>query len=403
MDRERQNGAQAEPSGEEAASSQTRLRELTRNLTERVKELKCLYGISHLFEDEKLTLDEILQGVINFVPPAWQFPEVTCARIKLKNREFVTANFRETAWKQSQDILVNGKRFGSIEVYYLEEMPPSDEGPFLKEERNLIYVIAERLGHTIGRNIAEKNVKFLYHRERELRQKLQQQMRVRVDFTRKLMHELKTPLTSLIAMSQLLNDETRGEKYEKLAKYIWESANNLNNRIEELHDVIRGETGILRLSPKQLKIGELLHSLVEETRPQTQQCGMTMELELEEDLPEAYADPERLRQVMLNLINNACKYAREGGKITIRGTRLEQAIQIEVKDYGPGIPSEIQATLFEPGYQVAYHEERTGGLGIGLALCKTLVELHGGRIWAKSRAGKGSSFYFTVPVKEVKS
>jgi hypothetical protein len=120
------------------SSSQAKLRELTSNLTERVKELNCLYGISHLFEDERLTLDEILQGVINFVPPAWQFPEVTCARIKLKNRGFVTPNFKETPWKQSQDILVNGKRFGTIEVYYLKEMPLFDEGPFLKEERNLL-------------------------------------------------------------------------------------------------------------------------------------------------------------------------------------------------------------------------------------------------------------------------
>jgi signal transduction histidine kinase len=232
---------------------------------------------------------------------------------------------------------------------------------------------------------------------------LQQQMRVRVDFTRKLVHELKTPLTSLIAMSQLLNDETRGEKYEKLARYIWESANNLNNRIEEMHDVIRGEIGILRLTQGQIQIGELLHSLVEETRAQTQQCGMTVELDLEEELPDAYADPDRIRQVMLNLINNACKYAQEGKKITVRATKLAQAVRIEVRDYGPGIPAEIQATLFEPGYQVPYHEERAGGLGIGLALCKTLVELHGGRIWAKSRAGKGASFYFTIPVKEQKS
>jgi signal transduction histidine kinase len=108
----------------------------------------------------------------------------------------------------------NGKRFGTIEVYYTEEKPDCDEGPFLKEERNLIYVIAERLGHAIERQIAEDNVKFLYHRERALREKLQSEMRVRVDFTRKLIHELKTPLTALIATSQLLYDEMQVRGWE---------------------------------------------------------------------------------------------------------------------------------------------------------------------------------------------
>lgn len=383
--------------------SETRLRELTHSLTERVKELNCLYSTSRLFENEKLTIEDILQGVIDSVPSAWQYPEITCARIKIKNNQFVTERFAETAWKQSQYIIVSGKRFGSIEVYYTAEKPDLSEGPFLKEERNLLNVIAERLGHTIERKMAERSIQFLYEQERKLREKLQAEMRVRVDFTRKLIHELKTPLTALIATSQLLYDETRGERVGKLAKYIWDGANNLNLRIDELHDVVRGETGILKLSLKPVDIKQLLQSLVNETQALAQQSGVSIELQVKGEIAQIYADPDRIRQVILNLVNNSIKYAREGRKIIIGATQLTAELQVEVRDFGPGIDAERQEQIFEPGYQQSHPEERSGGLGIGLALCRTLVELHGGRIWVKSKAGKGARFIFTIPVREVKT
>ncbi len=387
------------PEYPEVNNDETSLLELTRRLTERVKELNCLYGMSRLFEDEKLSTEDILKGALGVMPPAWQYPEITCVRIKAKNKEYATANFKETPWRQTQNITVNGKLFGAVEVYYLEERPELDEGPFLKEERNLIYIIAERLGHMIERQMAESNVKFLYHREKELREQLQSEMRVRVDFTRKLIHELKTPLTALIATSQLLYDETEGERLGRLAKYIWDGASNLNNRIDELHDVIRGETGILKINPQKINLSTLLHSLVEETHALCLQSGMKIDLFIEKDLPEVYADPDRIRQVVLNLINNAVKYAREGQLIRIEAISKPDAVQVEVKDYGPGISKERQGTIFEPGYQQKHAEERSGGLGIGLALCKIIIERHGGRIWVKSRPDKGTSFFFTIPLK----
>ncbi len=372
---------------------------LSHDLSERVKELNCLYGISRLFETGYNSLDEAMQAVVALIPPAWQYPEVTCARIKLKNAEFKTVNFKETRYKQSQDIVVNGKRFGTLEVCYLVEKPASDEGPFLKEERNLIRVIAERLGLIIERQISEDNLQSMYVRERELREKLQSEMKVRVDLTRKLIHELKTPLTALIATSQLLYDETKDGKMGRLARHIYDGANNMNRRIEELHDATKGEMGLLKLTLKRVDIEKLLNAILEETKPLAKQLNMTIELEIASPLVEVTADADRIRQVLLNLINNAMKYARDGKKVTIKAMEKSGAILIEVRDYGPGIPAEQKETLFEPGYQVAYREERSGGLGIGLSLCKMLVELHGGKIWAKSTVGKGSSFFFTLPLK----
>ena len=116
---------------------------------ERVKELNCLYGISSLVEKEGTSLEEILEGTVNLIPPAWQYPKITCARITLQHQTFKTDNFKETIWKQTAGIIVHGRRVGTLEVCYLEERPESAEEPFLKEEKSLIDAIAERLGRII--------------------------------------------------------------------------------------------------------------------------------------------------------------------------------------------------------------------------------------------------------------
>jgi len=135
------------------------LNKSTHDLGVRVKELNCLYKLSALIEQPGITLNEILQGAAEIFPSGWQYPEVACARIQLENSQFISRNFQETAWKQTSDIFVNGKASGAVEVYYLEEMPESEDGVFLKAERSLINAIAERLGHVIGRFIADEKIR----------------------------------------------------------------------------------------------------------------------------------------------------------------------------------------------------------------------------------------------------
>jgi len=125
-------------------------------LQERVKELSCLYAISALLELPDISSEEILKRIVVLIPPAWQFPEITAACIVLEGRTFQTARFRETSWMQAQQIIVHGKPVGQVQVCYLEERPASDEGPFLKEGRNLLNVIAERLGRITERKRAEE-------------------------------------------------------------------------------------------------------------------------------------------------------------------------------------------------------------------------------------------------------
>ncbi len=386
------------PAGPAAdAPTDARLRVLTHDLVERIKELNCLYGISRLVEQEGISLGDLLQRVVDLIPPAWQYPEVTSARIRIGSRQFTTAHFGETVWRQAETIVVNGRRAGTLEIFYLVEKPFEYEGPFLREERDLVHGIAERLGHIIESKRAEAALHTLYGRERKLRKSLQLEMQNKADFTRQLVHELKTPLTSLMATSQLLSEETKGTRLEKVAGYVWDSASSLNARIDELHDVIRGEIGNLKLERRPMLLDTLLNSVMEETRAFARQRNVSVQLELpSEGQREVFADVDRVRQVLLNLINNALKYAASGKRLVITAIPSDAVVTVEVRDFGPGIPREEMRRLFKPGYMVS-RTKSTGGLGIGLTLCKVIVELHGGEIWAESTLGRGSCFSFTLP------
>jgi DNA-binding CsgD family transcriptional regulator len=128
-------------------------------LRERIKELGCLYGIAQLMERHENSLDRLLQGTADLLPPSWQYPEVACARIIYEENSYMTAGYRETRYKQSADITVNRKRVGVVEVCYTKKMPRSDEGPFLKEERALINAVAERLGKAAEKMRAEEELR----------------------------------------------------------------------------------------------------------------------------------------------------------------------------------------------------------------------------------------------------
>jgi PAS domain S-box-containing protein len=137
-----------------------KVKELERKLGEREKELNALYGLSETVEKDDISLEEILKEVPSLLSASWQYPEITCARIVIGDKEFSTKNFSVTQWMQSSDILADGMKVGMIQIYYLEERPESDEGPFYKQERNLIDAIAERLGRIIERKQLEEETKY---------------------------------------------------------------------------------------------------------------------------------------------------------------------------------------------------------------------------------------------------
>jgi len=153
---------------EQKKKADSDLQKTVAELTERTKELNCLYKISRLVESRRHLLEELLGEIVNLIPPAWKYPEITCARIVWDGKEFRTKNFAATDWRLACDLLVKGKKSGRLEVYYLDQRPESEEGPFLREERNLINAIAERLGKTIERRQTETALQESEKRFRDL-------------------------------------------------------------------------------------------------------------------------------------------------------------------------------------------------------------------------------------------
>ncbi len=243
----------------------------------------------------------------------------------------------------------------------------------------------------------ERELQRLYTQEAELREQLEADMKARIEFTRALVHELKTPLTPMLTASDMLLDELKDDKLIKFARNINRGSKRLNTRIDELFDVARGEMGTLMLHFSEVEPSVLLKEVIDEITPMTSERSQSLELVTPGSLSTVQADDDRLRQIMNNLLINASKYTPKGGKITVTAMENEGLLNIEVRDNGPGISEEDQQNMFKP-----YFRSKTNtnsGLGLGLALSKRLVELHGGRIWVNSTPGKGSTFGFSIPLK----
>ena len=247
------------------------------------------------------------------------------------------------------------------------------------------------------RRQAEETLKHLYQQERELRQQLEQEMKKRVEFTRAIAHELKTPLTSLLASSDLLASEIDTEPLQTLARNIRQGASNLDSRINELLDLVRGEVGMLELKLEMVDLSQMLRDMADSMKPVALKRGQSLDLSLPPGLPVVRADPARLQQIVTNLLDNALKFTPPGGNVRLGAKRKDNDIVVEVRDTGRGISKDEQQSLFQP-HQLPKGES-SEGLGLGLALCKMLVELHGGKIWVKSSVGRGSTFGFSVPLE----
>jgi len=248
------------------------------------------------------------------------------------------------------------------------------------------------------RKRSEEKLQQAYEQERQLREQLELEAKRRVEFLRAMAHELKTPVTSMMASSELMTLELPEGPFLSLSKNINRSAEKLNKRIDELLDLARGEMAAIKLYCQPTDPLRLLSQVFDEIYPLLVEQGHTLAAQLPPSLPMIWADEDRLEQVLVNLISNANKYMYEPGKITIRARVEDENLMIGVHDTGPGIAREEHERMFDPYYRLIDDREHRHGLGLGLALSKTLVELHGGKIWVESEIGKGSTFSFSVPL-----
>jgi signal transduction histidine kinase len=256
------------------------------------------------------------------------------------------------------------------------------------------------IGHQIG--VATENVR-LAEEASEIGI-LQELNRLRSELIANVSHELRTPLGLIkIFCSSLLMDDINFDReiQRKFLSHIDEEADRLETIVDNLLDVSRVESGRLRLDKRPTDVGQLATEIIEAIK-------LEMDVQLTQhhlvhDFPSdplvATVDPKRIEQVLRNLLNNAIKYSPEGGTIAVRGRGEEKQLLILVSDQGMGIPSEDQERVFERFYRVENEITRSvRGAGLGLPVCRGIVEAHGGRIWVESTLGVGSTFCFTLPV-----
>lgn len=396
------------------------LRKQAHDLGERVKELNCLFGISTLIERQDLSWGELFQGIVNLIPPAWQYPETTCARAILEGEEFRTENFRETIWRQTHSITVHGDRIGTVEVFYLEERAEADEGPFLQEERSLLNAMAERLGRVLERKRAEEDLQDAYdHLEmqvklrtaelakanEELRNEIAERKRMEEalrksseklkSFAYSVIHDLKSPSIGIYGLTESLHKHYRDILDEKGRSYcdqILKASVHIAALIEKITVYIESKESPLKIEETNTK--EIFQIIRDEFSPRL--TIRQIEWLEPEALANIKADRLSMLRVFRNFVDNALKYGGEAlSEIRIGYEESDEFHTFFVRDDGAGISGGDYEKIFG-----LFRREETSkaieGAGLGLAIVRELAERHRGRVWAEPGRQKGTTFYISV-------
>jgi two-component system, NtrC family, sensor kinase len=238
---------------------------------------------------------------------------------------------------------------------------------------------------------------------REIEQKsreLEAASRHKSEFLANMSHELRTPLNAIIGFSEVLGERMFGELNDKQDEYLKDinaSGQHLLSLINDILDLSKIEAGRMELELTDFHLPAALDNALTLVRERAGRRGIALNMAVDERLEYVRADERKVRQVVLNLLSNAIKFTPEGGRIEVRTKQVDGSIEVSVSDTGVGIAPEDQEAIFEEFRQVGTADKKVEGTGLGLALSRKFVELHGGKIWVKSQVGEGSTFTFTVP------
>ena len=311
-------------------------------LRERVKELTCLYAIARAAGKSGACWDEILQSIAELLPPAWQFPEVTEARISADERVFETRGFRAKEPCQRAEVVLDGERRGAIEVVYLAPRPLADEGPFLKEERSLIDEVARQVALVLEHRQAEQ--------ERALLQdSLRQADRLATigGLAAGAAHELNEPLGGILGFAQL------ALKHPGLPSAARRDLEKIERATLHAREVIRQLLLFARQTPPQKQrasLNEIVRGALGLIGPRSRRAEVELSTRLADRLPPVVADPAQLQQVVLNLVLNALQAVASKGHVLVETSPCEGFVALKVSDDGAGMTDEVVRKIFLPFY-----------------------------------------------------
>ncbi len=270
---------------------------------------------------------------------------------------------------------------------------------FSPDDVQVLQILADQLA------VAVENAR-AYELSQRAVEELRRADQLKSQFLANMSHELRTPLNSIIGFSKVILKGIDGpitDLQRQDLTAIHNAGQHLLGLINDILDLSKIEAGKMQLSYEEVSMADLINSVMSTAVGLVKDKPIQLIKEIEPDLPTVRADPMRIRQVILNLVSNAAKFTEEG-HIRVFARRQKgphglEEILIGVEDTGPGIAPEDQDKLFKPFSQVdASPTRKTGGTGLGLSISRSLVEMHGGRIWLESEVGKGSTFYFTLPL-----
>lgn len=232
-------------------------------------------------------------------------------------------------------------------------------------------------------------------------ERLKEIERLKADFFSSMSHELRTPLTSIKEGTGLLLDGVGGEttdKQRKLLAILAEESNRLIGVVNSLLDLSKMDAGMMTYEFETVNIDPLIRRAVAEITPLVEAKQISLESNIDAPLPAVRIDPERVLQVLRNLLGNAVKFTPKGGRVKVAAKPAHGTIEVSVTDSGPGIPAESLTTIFEKFSQGTHKgAHMRQGTGLGLAIAKSVIKAHGGEIWAESQLGRGSTFIFVLP------
>ncbi len=256
----------------------------------------------------------------------------------------------------------------------------------------LVEVYAKRLGGPHG-----DSIQWIEH---DLTAQISMEQ-LRNDLSAMVYHDMRGPLgnvyTSIQALQTLLA-QYPNPNVQTLLNLAKRSERQVRRMVDSLLDVQRLEAGNKLLSRANNNLDAIIQNAIEQIRPLADEKHIVLRLVLDDDLPQLYIDGEMVERVLVNLLDNAIKYSEEGSPVTISTAKSAQEVFVRVKDSGPGIPPEAQASIFDKFSRVKYRGV-PHGMGLGLAFCKLAIDAHGGRIWVKSEPNEGSVFTFALPVE----
>lgn len=358
-------------------------------LTERLKELTCLYEMSHLVEDERLDLDQFLERAVNIVPRALQHAELACVCITVEGRHHATTGFRASRWRHAVPVFVGSEPAGHVEVCYLEPGPGNSTAPFRIEECNLIRAIAERIGHVVERRRATEAL-------RVSQERLHQTERLASlgTLSAGIAHEINNPIGMMLLAAQtamkLKDSPGREDVLSRSLDLIVESARRCSEIVTSLLQFARQEP--TKKWPSDLN--EIVKRAIRLSQLHMVDEKVIIQADLAADLPRVIMNPIEMEQVLINLIRNAAESGQDGVHVQVRTTRIADGVQLVVQDDGRGMPQEQCARIFDPFYTT---RQDSAGTGLGLSIVHGLVSQHGGTIRVESQPSKGSAFIITLP------